>query len=170
MAYDENEVLPSQLLVGLKNEVEALQKKLAQPDAKANELILEMESLKDSIHDLTNLFQKALEETKEEDLSKVIKTVNERLDTVVSQNETIARGMIAISDKVEDWINKQRGSSPMTSAPAMGQGQSAPVYHSMGMPQMGSRNAPRPMGGAPDLGDLPPPPPQMNKKRTLGFS
>ncbi len=162
MNNEEYEVLPHQLLADLKTEVEALKKKLTQPDAKANELILEIESLKDSVHELTTIFQRALEETKEEDLAKVIKTVNERLDTVVAQNETIARGMIAISDKVDDWINKQNGAPrPMAATPQQ-------VYHSMGMPPQQSRpSAPKPMGM--DMDDLPPPPPQMKPKRTLGF-
>jgi len=87
MADEEYEILPHQLLSDLKNEVEALKKKILQPDTKANELILEIESLKDSIHELTNIFKKALEETKEEDLTRVIKAVNEKMEAVISQNE-----------------------------------------------------------------------------------
>ena len=44
MADEEYEILPHQLLSDLKYDVEALKKKLSQPDAKANELILEIES------------------------------------------------------------------------------------------------------------------------------
>ena len=63
---EDYEILPHQILADLKSEVEALKKKLTQPDAKAQELILEIESLKDSIHDLTMIFQKALEDMKQE--------------------------------------------------------------------------------------------------------
>jgi len=90
MADEEYEILPHQLLSDLKNEVEALKKKILQPDTKANELILEIESLKDSIHELTNIFKKALEETKEEDLTRVIKAVNEKMEAVISQNEIMS--------------------------------------------------------------------------------
>ena len=65
MAEEEYEILPHQLLSDLKTEVEALKKKLTQPDAKANELILEIESLKDSVHELNVVFEKAMEEMKE---------------------------------------------------------------------------------------------------------
>ena len=61
MADDEYEILPHQLLQDLKYDVEALKKKLTQPDTKSNELILEIESLKDSVHDLNDIFKKALE-------------------------------------------------------------------------------------------------------------
>lgn len=164
MADEEYEILPHQLLQDLKYDVESLKKKLTQPDKKAEELILEIESLKDSIHELTVIFQKALEETKEENLTAVVKTVNERLEAVVSQNETIAKGMIAISDKVEDWMSKQ-ASLPRTEVRPAG------LQHTMGAPPMqGSRMAPMPMMGpsgmpAPPFG-MPPPPPGPGKKRT----
>ena len=74
---------PNQLLSGLKEDVDSLKRKLAKPDAKAEELILEIESLKESIHELTAIFQKAVELTTEEDLSKTIK---DRLNSLLTQN------------------------------------------------------------------------------------
>ncbi len=105
------EILPHQLIEDLKYDVESLKKKLSEPDAKTNELILEIETLKDSIHDLNGIFKQALEETKEEDIYKSIATLNQRIDDVVSQNETIAKGMIAISDKLEEFMSKPKGQS-----------------------------------------------------------
>ncbi len=157
MTDEEYEILPHQLLQDLKYDVESLKKKLMQPDKKAEELILEIESLKDSIHELTVIFQKALEETKNEDLTAVIKTVSERLETVVSQNETIAKGMIAISDKVEDWMGRQASLPKAEARPAF------PAQHTIGAPPMpGPRMAPMPMMGPPGM---PPPPPMPGKKR-----
>lgn len=177
-AEEDYEILPHQLLADLKSEVEALKKKLTQPDAKANELILEMESLKDSIHELNSVFQKALEQTKEEDLAKVIKIINQKLDTVATQNETIAKGMIAISDKLEDFMANQG----QMSATAPRGGLAQPIQHIMGAPQMpGSRMAP-PLQmesspfpeseyPSPIRTDAPPPPPPPgagSKKRLIG--
>ena len=168
MADEEYEILPHQLLSDLKNEVEALKKKILQPDTKANELILEIESLKDSIHELTNIFKKALEETKEEDLTRVIKAVNEKMEAVISQNETIAKGMVAISDKVDDWVKRQSLSPAVPSAPTAPpiQPRPAPVQHSIGMPSQSGRMAPSPLGMAPrsDMPELPPPPPGMGRR------
>ena len=170
MPSEEYEILPHQLLQDLKGEVEALKKKLMAPDAKANELILEIESLKDSIHELTTVFQKALEDIKEEDLAKTLRVINERLDNVVVQNETIAKGMVAIADRVEDFVSRptQSLSAPMPVVnPAM------PPAHTMGIPPLpGQRMAPMPMDafGSPEMpmqvtSDLPPPPPSPSGKR-----
>jgi len=175
MANDEDyEILPHQLLNDLKEEVEGLKKKLTQPDSKINELILEIESIKDSIHDLNTVFQQALKETTEEDVTKNIKDLNDKLAEVIAQNETIAKGMLAIADKVDDFISKQTVApepeqpAALASAPTM----VGPIRHDMGMPQMGEmgRNAPLPvMSGyppsenfesGPDI-SFPPPPPSM---------
>lgn len=174
---EDYEILPHQLLADLKSEVEALKKKLTQPDAKANELILEIESLKDSIHELNTVFQKALEQSKEEDLAKVIRIISQKLDTAVTQNETIAKGMVAISDKLEDFMASQ------------GQMRAGPIpvpmgapQHSMGAPQMlGSRMAPplqmeSPFSesdysspiGTETVPPPPPPPGSAGKKKLIG--
>ena len=113
MSEKEYELLPHKLLADLKYDVEALKKKLMKPDAKANELILEIESMKDSTHELTVVFQRALEEMKgDEDFSKTIKNLNEKITTLVSQDETIARGMVALSDKVDELIGNHGPLAP----------------------------------------------------------
>ena len=60
MTEQEYEIMPHKLLSDLKYDVEALKKKLTQPDAKADELILEIESMKDSLHELTTIFERAI--------------------------------------------------------------------------------------------------------------
>jgi len=140
-----------QLLIKLKQEVESLKKNIADPSAKSRELMLEMESLKDSIHELNLIFQKALKETKEEDLSVMLKVMKENLATVISQNETLARGIVALADK----FDIQGGDRNKPVAPQA----------FMGAPQMfRDRMAPRPNF------NMPPPPPQPlsapKKKRT----
>lgn len=118
MAEEQYELYPQQLIADLKYDVEALKKKLLQPDTKMNELVLEIESLKDTLHDLQTIFTKALEETKENDAYATITLLKERLDAVVKQNETIAQGMVAISDKVEEFIQRNSGTARRTSVPA----------------------------------------------------
>ncbi|HLD72691.1 MAG TPA: hypothetical protein VJA23_03835 [Candidatus Nanoarchaeia archaeon] len=184
MAEDEYEILPHQLLADLKDDVEALKKKLTQPDTKVNELILEIESMKDSIHELNSIFQKAIQETKEEDPARTLKLLQDKVGTVLSQNEVIAKGMVAISDKLEDWMRKQGMAGP--ARPAMAPAPStAPMSFSgpnMTTPQMsmapptpmaGPRFAPRPemnfSNPNSDL-DFPPPPPSLSgKKRASGL-
>ncbi len=164
MADDEYEILPHQLLQDLKYDVEALKKKLTQPDTKSNELILEIESLKDSVHDLNDIFKKALEEVKGEDVSTTLKLMKDKVERVSSQNETIARALIAISDKLDDFMNNK----PMrVTSPIM------PGQHQMGPPSMPgpARMAPRPaMQEEMSLPmDMPPPPPQFRTDRKKGL-
>ncbi|MFA6460626.1 MAG: hypothetical protein WCV90_00020 [Candidatus Woesearchaeota archaeon] len=173
MANDEDyEILPHQLLNDLKEEVEGLKKKLTQPDSKINELILEIESMKDSIHELNTVFQQALKETKEEDVTKNIKDLNDKIAEVMTQNETIAKGMLAVADKVDDFISKQAAAPEPQLVTSTSSDNSGMIRHDMGMPQMDgpSRNAPMPgmEGNYPSFGDqsspeisFPPPPPSM---------
>lgn len=170
MADEDYEILPHKLLADLKYDVEALKTKLTSPDSKTNELILEIESLKDSIHELNVVFEKALEQTKEEDVDKTIHSLNEKLKTVVMQNETIAKGMIAISDKLEDFMASQV--SPMRTQ-MQSPSPRVPVQHSMGIPPTEmARMAPRPEFEAPPMSmsgddDFPPPPPRKKMRSGL---
>lgn len=176
------ELLPHQVLNDLKQDMDALKKRLSQPDARINELILEIESLKDNIHQLTAIFQKVLDGTKVDDPSKNLRTLIEKNEAIISQNETIARGMLAISDKLSEFMARQgMSSSAMPRGPA-----SSPVQHTMGAPMMPSRMAPRPTmpmsGAAPSMMpsvqaqlqsppqdfDLPPPPPASDGKKRMG--
>ncbi|MAG61086.1 hypothetical protein CL619_04825 [archaeon] len=169
VAGGEYEILPHSLLEDLKYDVGALKKKLQEPDTKTNELILEIESLKDSIHELNEVFKKALDTTADEDVFKAVKNLNERIDAVVTQNETIARGMIAISDKVDQFISSSSSSaqSRMPSSSAMSVSPTAPsmpraavqtnvmgAAHS-GIPPPPSMGMPSPAS----IGGMPPPPP-----------
>jgi len=167
MVDEEYELLPHKLLADLKDDVELLRKKLNQPETKINELILEIESMKDSIHELNTVFAKALEDTGEEDPHKSIKILENKVETILTQNEIIAKGMVAISDKLEDFMNKQptvlqktvprqQTSSPMSN-----------MQHSMGPPSMpGMRTAPPAQMQNPGADiDFPPPPPSAAAKK-----
>ncbi len=101
---EEYEIFPHKLLEDLKYDVEALKKKLTAPDTASQELVVEMEDLKSTIKELNNVFKEALEDIKNDDSAKLLKTLQTKIGTVVTQNETIARGMIAISDKLEEFM------------------------------------------------------------------
>ncbi len=171
MADDEYEMIPHKLLADLKYDVETLQKRLTQPDSKVEELLLELENVKSAVHDLTTVFTKALEEIKDDgDLGKKMELIVEKLDAVVSQNETIARGMVAVADKVDDFVIKGGSSLPQVEVPRP-QAQAAPIQHDMGTtqghgpsktaPYPSMNQMPQPQG---DM-DFPPPPPGMRQKR-----
>jgi hypothetical protein len=148
MAHNtEHEDMSHQLVSELREEMDALKKKISQPDNKITELLLEIESLKDSIHELNVIFQQAIKETKEEDLVKIINTINKTTNEMMGQNETIAKGMLAISDKVDDFISRQTNSTS-----------TSPVIVSSSSPSFGAGNPTMPsgmMGGMPSFSSGP---------------
>ncbi len=162
MTSDDYELLPQQVIQDLKYEVEALKKRLSAPDAKINELILELESMKESIHDLHSIFTQALAEVKSDDNMHVKKLddTGSKIDILMQQNETIAKGMIAIADKVDDFISKQNkmnGSYPAQPSYMPQNNQSPnPAQINMGMPPLGGMSAPSRMAPPPSFGDMPP--------------
>ena len=115
-----------QILLKLKHEVEALKKNIADPSSKSRELVLEIESLKDSIHELNIIFQKALKETKEDDFSSALKVIKDNLGTLISQNETLARGIVALAEKFEGEEKSPRESQSFMGAPSFGNRVAAP--------------------------------------------
>ncbi len=125
------ELLPHQVLNDLKQDVDLLKKRLSQPDARMNELLLEIENLKDHVSELNAIFQKVLDGTKTDDPTKLLKTIAEKFEAVISQNETIARGMIAISDKLEDFMGR---SGSFGATLPKGGPSPYPVQHTMGVP------------------------------------
>ncbi|MEK6939690.1 MAG: hypothetical protein AABX31_03090 [Nanoarchaeota archaeon] len=165
----EHEHLPHSLIVDLKHDVEALKKKLSQPDTKTHELILEIESLKDAVHQLNVIFDKALKEMKEEDMPKTFHTMMEKVTMLAAQNETIAQGMVALSDKLDTFMTRQLGR-------AMGGpgAQGMPVQHTMGAPSMSGRFAPKPEMSMPSMpssepAGFPPPPPGPTSRKRVGL-
>ena len=64
-----------------------------------------------------------------------------KIETVNTQNETIARGMVAISDKLEDFMSKNQGQPKMASRPQT-------LQHTA-VPPMGA--GPRPGAPAPQM-------------------
>ena len=168
----EHQPLPQNyLMLDLKHEVEALKKKLSQPDTKSQELVLEIESLKDAVHKLDAIFEKALKEMKEEDFSKTLHDLMEKVTALTSQNQALAQGMTAWSDKLDALVGR-----PMP-RPAAGPSM---LQHTMGTPMMPGRFAPRPEMAAPSMppampattseaAGFPPPPPAPTGKKRVGL-
>lgn len=99
------EAVPYQLIEDLRYDIEVLKKKLSEPDDKINDLILQIDTFKQSLTELTTIFREALKETKEEEI------LTNKLEAVLKQNETIATGMLALVDKVDDLM-KSRPNAP----------------------------------------------------------
>ena len=155
---DEYEILPHKLLEDLKYDVEALKKKLSEPETAAQELIAEMEDLKSTIKELNNIFKDALIDVKDEDSAKLLASLQNKIETVTTQNETIARGMVAISDRLEDFMKKHQPAFPPKTAP-----KPFPPLTLKAPPQISPTIAPPP--GPPLPPGVPAPPPGIKPRR-----
>jgi len=158
---DDYELFPQKMIEELKYDIEALKKKLMAPDKAAEELMAEIADLKEEIKELHNIFQETLTDIKEEDSAKLLKTMENKIETVNTQNETIARGMVAISDKLEDFMTKSQGPTRMMPV----QHTAIPPLGRQGPGQVDSRaQAPLPAGyaGGPTVPPPGAPAPGMN--------
>lgn len=142
---DEHEILSHKILEELKYDVEALKKKLSEPEAATQELITEMEELKLTAKELQNIFKEALHDIKEEDSNKLLLSLQNKIETVTTQNETIARGMVAISDRLDDFMKKQQSSFPSRSAPSSFPSSTPPMPLRMSSPHSLSPRIPPPL-------------------------
>src|SRR3989339_1885576 len=168
---EEYEIFPHKVLEDLKEDIESLKKKLSEPESATQELIAEMEDLKTTIKELNTVFKEALQDIKEEDSAKLLAILQNKVTSVVTQNETIARGMIAISDKLDDFMRKSSTTVPASSVIQSAARPStnsvvAPLAFSNeagNVPPAFSRsNVRSPMPGlSPSSSNVPPPPPNL---------
>lgn len=175
---DEYEIFPHKVLQDLKEEVEALKKKLSEPESVAQELMGEMEDLKTTIKELNAVFKEALQDVKEEDSVKLLAALQNKVSAVLTQNETIARGMVAISDKLESFMKQSVGQAlPSASAvkPVATAMVSPPLFSNEAgaVPPAFNRFTVRPPSfpaapnqtGVPSGGNAPPAPPTAKPQR-----
>ncbi|MBI1968687.1 hypothetical protein HYS49_02150 [Candidatus Woesearchaeota archaeon] len=157
------------LLLHLRQEVEDLKKRLEHPVAQTKELFLEMETLKDSIHELNAIFKRALKEAKEEEVGGSLLSLKEDMKTVLRRTETLAQGLLALSEQRAALPSRPR-STPSVGAPPT---PTSMLQHRMGIPPLpGLRMAPPLLQqemGAPSMArgsaPLPPPPPPLSARK-----
>lgn len=185
MINDEYELMPHKSLEGMKKELEELRRHASNIEPKTGlpkETSSSITSLTKSINSLMDLFKKASAEMKLEDrdeqlLSKQIKPLMEKVDTLLEQNSKIAKGIIAVADMVKENIHKPEEIHPPrapTPPPAM----PPPGLPPLGEPAPGM-GMPPPLGiptempdSLPPLGDMPPPPgpmPGLERSKKKGF-
>ena len=161
------------LLTHLRQEVEELKKKLEHPAAQTKELLLEMETLKDSIHELNGIFKRTLKEAKEEEVGGSLLSLKEDMKTVLRRTETLAQGLLALSEQHSGTMMPRSSARPTT--PTFNPTPSAMLQHRLGVPPLpGLRMAPLPL--APEAASSlssssplppPPPPPSARKERKI---
>ncbi|MDP3640043.1 MAG: hypothetical protein Q8R53_02460 [Nanoarchaeota archaeon] len=162
------------LLLHLRQEVEDLKKRLEHPVAQTKELFLEMETLKDSIHELNAIFKRALKEAKEEDVGGSLLSLKEDMKTVLRRTETLAQGLLVLSEQRAALPSRPARPAPSVGAPPT---PTSMLQHRMGIPSLpGLRMAPPLFPqemGAPGMArgpaPLPPPPPPPSARKERKF-
>jgi len=116
MAADEPyDMLPHREIVELKKQIKDL--KSGSGKKHSPDLLNSMSTLVRIMDSMLSLFTKTAEELKNEDNqgSGDLNVVNSKLDEIMEQNKTIAEGMVAVSDIVNDFIEAKK---PRPSYPA----------------------------------------------------
>lgn len=105
MADDEPyDLLPHQEIEELKRQVQEL--KTRSDKSSSQEIVKALEQLTRAMDSMLRLFTEAAGEVKGDD--KEHGQIVEKLDEVIEQNKTIAGGMVAVSDMVRDFVERQQ--------------------------------------------------------------
>ena len=104
MADDDYDLLPHQEIEELKRQVQEL--KTRSDKSSSQEIVKALEQLTRSMDSMLRLFTEAAQEVKGSD--KEHEQIVDKLDEVIEQNKTIAEGMVAVSDMVRDFVEKQK--------------------------------------------------------------
>jgi len=164
MADDDYDLLPHKQINELRGLVQDLKNKVDKASPK--ELIDSMDSLTKSIDSLMALFKQAADEMKYEEKEGILsggsehKAINDKLDKIIEQNKIIADGMIAVSNMVRDFVEKQRkqqAPKPQQFQPSFQPSMKAQSFPQPGFqPQFNAPMPPRPQMPAPGFMEEPP--------------
>ncbi len=131
MADDDYEIMPQKVLANIQRDIEALKKgPIGQQNKEMKDAI---DRLSASIDGMLNIFKTATEQMKLEgleanDMSKYLKPLNDKLDQILEQNETIAEGIVALSEILDKHVvNKPKLIVPKPPVPVI-QGGSQPSF------------------------------------------
>jgi hypothetical protein len=146
MPGEEYELMPERKLSNMKKELEEFKKHAANLDPKTGlpkSTVSSIENLNSSISSLLSLFQTATEELKLEErdealISKQLAPIADKIDTLLEQNEKIAKAIVAIADMVrektegierrEEETEEEVEKKPMFKEPAAPEPESPPIF------------------------------------------
>lgn len=113
MPTDEYDILPRNSIERLKADLDNLKAKTNEmsSDSSTKEVIGSINELKTSINNLMSLFTTAAEEMKMEEaehvgVEKKLGPLSKKLDTLIEQNQEIARGLVVIADMIKEHFPK----------------------------------------------------------------
>ena len=180
---EEYELVPEKEVEDLKKDIDEIKKNPFGSSPSAKELVRAIKDLNDSVNHLIGLFRDAadamkLEEKESEAIGKKLAPMLQKMDSLIDQNEKIARGIVGVADMVrEDMSGKTEPQRPSfrISSPIEEQ-ESAPMAPPSMAQQRMSQIAPAPDISPPPgmmqgMGGMPPPtaPKERPKRRIFGF-
>ena len=150
MDEDEYAIVSKKEFLALKRELDKLKKNPLEGSEHGETLQASIDNLNRSLNTMLEVFKQAADEMKLEEhdtelVSKQMGPLNDKLDTLIDQNQKIAKGIVAIADMVREKLDE------LASRPRLA-------------PLGGPRPEPRPMpsgGPGPLPGPMPPPPGAM---------
>ncbi|MFQ5474431.1 MAG: hypothetical protein ACE5DM_01215 [Candidatus Nanoarchaeia archaeon] len=181
MAEEEYAIVSKKEFMKLKLELDKLKKNPLQGSEAGANLQDSIESLNKSLTGMMELFKEASDELKIEErdtqiVSKKLEPIAEKVDTLIAQNQKIAKGIIAVADMVKEKLDEieEKTSAPKEKKPELPPlpppmpppmpetpaGPASPPgpepMAPMGQPMLGPEMGPMPAQSMPGAGAFPP--------------
>jgi hypothetical protein len=160
MAEDEYAIVSKKEFMTLKKELDRLKKNPLEGSESGENLQASIDNLNKSLNVMLEVFKQAaddlkLEEHDSETLSKQMGPLNDKIDTLIDQNQKIAKGIVAIADMVKEKLEEIKEEEHPRLPPLGGGPRPAPPRPA---PQpFGAPPGPLPAPGAPAGPGAPPP-------------
>lgn len=162
MEEEEYAIVSKKEFLALKKEIEKLKKNPLEGSDSGETLQSSIDNLNKSLNTMLEVFKQAaddlkLEEHEAETVGKQLGPMSEKLDTLIDQNQKIAKGLVTIADMVKEKLEEisekaaERPRLPPLPAPkpAMPSYNSPPSYGQMSPPPQGASQG---YPGLPPLG------------------
>jgi hypothetical protein len=180
---EEYAIVSKKEFLALKKEIERLKKHPLEGSESGETLQSSIDNLNKGLNTMLEVFKQAaddmkLEEHESETLTKQVGPINDKLDTLIDQNQKIAKGLVTIADMVKEKLEEIEKAAerpklpPLSGGPGPSTRQQSPfsMPPPQAPPQMPSFGSP---SGMPQLGEdsgfeLPPlTPPGVPPKRNI---
>lgn len=142
---DEYEMVPEKEVEELKRDVEEIKRNPLGSTASGRDLVRSMKDLTDSMNHLIALFRDAadamkLEERESESIGKKLAPMLDKMNTLIDQNEKIARGIVGVAEMVREDVSKKQSQPERSFYKPMNEAVDLPSF-----------DVPRPSGLMPDM-------------------
>ena len=168
MEDDEYAIVSKKEFLALKKELDKLKKNPLEGSDQGENLQASIDNLNKSLNVMLEVFKQAAEDMKLEEhdsemISKQIGPIQEKVDTLIDQNQKIAKGIVAVADMVKEKLEEisEKAAAPKLPPLSGGPKPGAPAPKPMGpkpmgMPPPGAPPGMPPLGEPEGLGPMPP--------------